>query len=63
MLLRLAPTTDPARQLPLHIRGRHMNQNLNQTSPAMIYVAWAIVVLPLLWGVYQTFIKVVDLFG
>ena len=40
-----------------------MNQNLNQTSPAMIYVAWAVVVLPLLLGVYQTFIKVVDLFG
>ena len=39
-----------------------MNQTPNPTSPAMIYIAWAVVVLPLIWGVFQTFIKVVELF-
>ena len=39
-----------------------MNQTPNSTSPALIYVAWAVVVLPLIWGVFQTFIKVAELF-
>ncbi|WP_407571124.1 hypothetical protein [Deinococcus altitudinis] len=39
-----------------------MSQNPNPTSPAMIYIAWAVVVIPLIWGVFQTFIKVVELF-
>ena len=41
-----------------------MNQprNANPTSPAMIYIAWAVVIIPLLWALGQTFVKVVELF-
>ncbi len=39
-----------------------MNQTPNATSPAMIYIAWAVVILPLLWALWQTGIKVAELF-
>ena len=39
-----------------------MNQTPNATSPAMIYIAWAMVIIPLLWALWQTFTKVVELF-
>ena len=39
-----------------------MNQPRNPTSPAMIYIAWAVVILPLLWALWQTSIKVAELF-
>ncbi|WP_420594842.1 MFS transporter small subunit [Deinococcus sp.] len=39
-----------------------MNQD-QPVSPALIYFAWLLVGVPLAWGVYQTLIKVVQLFG
>jgi hypothetical protein len=39
-----------------------MNQT-REVSPALIYIAWTIVALPLAWGVYQTLIKVAQLFS
>jgi hypothetical protein len=38
-----------------------MNES-RTTSPALIYIAWAVVILPLLWGLGQTFVKVAELF-
>lgn len=32
------------------------------TSPALIYIAWAVVILPLLWALWQTLVKVAELF-
>ena len=39
-----------------------MNQPRKATSPTTICVAWAVVVVPLLWALGQTFVKVVELF-
>ena len=41
-----------------------MNQDENhkKTSPVTIIIAWIVVGIPLLWGVYQTLIKSVALF-
>lgn len=33
------------------------------SSMAVVVVLWALVLLPLLWGVYQTLVGVVALFG
>lgn len=33
-----------------------------QTSPALIWIAWVIVGLPLAWGVYETVVKASALF-
>jgi hypothetical protein len=38
-----------------------MNQT-RTTPPATVYLAWAVVTLPLVWALWQTFIKVVELF-
>lgn len=35
----------------------------SKTSPLQIAIAWAIVGLPLAWGVYQTVLKSVPLFA
>ncbi len=32
------------------------------TSPALIFLAWAVVAIPLIWGVYRTAILVAALF-
>lgn len=42
-------------------QGEAMNQK--PTSPALIYIAWAVVLLPLAWAIWQTFIKVMALFS
>ena len=40
-----------------------MNRPANATSPALIYVAWAVVILPLVWALWETSIKIAKLFS
>jgi len=35
----------------------------NQTSPAIVLLAWAIVLIPLVWGVIRTLENVLKLFN
>ena len=37
-------------------------ENYKKTSPVTVIIAWIIVGIPLLWGVYQTLIKSLALF-
>lgn len=38
------------------------DENHKKTSPVAVILAWLVVGIPLLWGVYQTLIKSVALF-
>jgi hypothetical protein len=39
-----------------------MSENTKKSSPAMILVAWALVGVPLAWGVYNTLLNSMKLF-
>ncbi len=41
---------------------RETNYTGKKTSPLMIAAAWAVVSIPLLYGIYFTTIKAIDLF-
>jgi hypothetical protein len=40
-----------------------MDRSGTSTSPLAIALAWAVVALPLGWGVYQSVVKSLPLFG
>lgn len=40
-----------------------MNAAESKTSPILIAAAWLVVALPLGWGVYQSVVKSLPLFG
>lgn len=42
---------------------QHSNQDGHETSPALIALAWAAVMLPLAWGFVSTLIEAWALFG
>lgn len=40
-----------------------MRENIDrQTPPALIWIAWVVVGIPLAWGVYETVVKASALF-
>ncbi|MFC6618264.1 MFS transporter small subunit [Deinococcus radiophilus] len=38
------------------------NETVRSVSPVLIALAWLVVLIPLAWGVWQTLIKVAQLF-
>jgi hypothetical protein len=39
-----------------------MTKNPQQTSIGLVYLAWLIVILPIVWALWQTLLKVIQLF-